>query len=116
MSGEHATPIGNLTEEYFPHGKIMVQILDASGSVPANIGASVYSKLRQDPLRIFEYTALLKNRIFEYTGFCGHFVMSILVLVVQVTRRRRTCTIGPSGFFCPTNISEKIAIQKNISQ
>jgi hypothetical protein len=69
----------------------MVQILDASGSVPANIGASVYSKLRQDPLRIFEYTALSKNRIFEYTGFCGHFVMSLLVLVVQVTRCRRTC-------------------------
>jgi hypothetical protein len=40
--------------------------------------------------------------------------MSILVLVVQVTRRRRTCTIGPSSFFCPTNISKKIAIFEKI--
>jgi hypothetical protein len=32
MLGEHATPIGSHRKEYLPHGKIMVHILDASGS------------------------------------------------------------------------------------
>jgi hypothetical protein len=32
MSGEPAIPIGNLLYEYLPQGKMIVQILDASGS------------------------------------------------------------------------------------
>ncbi len=32
MSEEPAMPISNLLKEYIPQGKMMVQILDASGS------------------------------------------------------------------------------------
>jgi hypothetical protein len=32
MSGEHPILIGSCREEYFPHGNIMVHILDESGS------------------------------------------------------------------------------------
>jgi len=32
MLGEHATTIGNRRYEYLPQGRIMVHILDASGS------------------------------------------------------------------------------------
>jgi hypothetical protein len=94
------------------NNRLVIWLCCIARSVPANIGALVYSKLRQDPLCIFEYTALSKNRIFEYTGFCGHFVMSILVLVVQVTRRRRTCTIGPSSFFVLQISARKLLYSK----
>jgi hypothetical protein len=30
MSGEHAIPVGNLRKEFFPNGKMMVKIFDAS--------------------------------------------------------------------------------------
>ena len=62
MSGEPAIPIGNLLYEYLPQGKMIVQILDASGS---NLMIVAHVKIKgcckSETFKLLQYHAYFRD-------------------------------------------------------